>query len=79
LQRARPIPKIPPEYLILKNREAAAERRERDEIEMRQRRVDLKSEWERSTDKKIMLTNLNREVLKRMQTHEFALDERREK
>lgn len=77
--RARPIPKIPPDYLILKNREKEDAIRERQEIENRQNLMDMKSEWERFTDKRIMLTALNREVSKRMQTHEFGLEERRER
>lgn len=77
--RARPIPKVPPDYLILKNREKEDSIRERKELEMKQRLTDLKSEWERFTDKKIMLTTLNREVSKRIQTHDFGLEARRER
>ena len=79
LQKARPIPKVPPDQLILKNREKEDEIRSRQALTVNQRLCDLKSEWERWTDKKIMLTNINKEVSHRMQTHEFAIEERRER
>lgn len=40
---------------------------------------DLKNEWERTTDKKILLNNVRQEVGNRLKAQEFSIEERRER
>lgn len=40
---------------------------------------DLKTEWERNSDRRLMLKNINREVDNRLKINEFTVEDRRER
>ncbi|XP_076465086.1 cilia- and flagella-associated protein 53-like [Babylonia areolata] len=77
--RARPPNKRPPEYLILESRKKDDYLKEMENQKLYNELCDLKNEWERCTDKKIVLNNVRREVGKRLKDHEFSIEERRER
>ncbi|KAK7115865.1 cilia- and flagella-associated protein 53-like [Littorina saxatilis] len=77
--RAREPNKLPPEYLILESRKKEDALREMMKINLAQGFSDLKNEWERTTDKKILLNNVRQEVGNRLKAQEFSIEERRER
>ena len=79
LQKARPPNKRPPEYLILESRKKDDYLKSMQEQRAYNDMCDLKNEWERWTDKKIVLNNVRREVGHHLRNHEFSVEERRER
>jgi len=71
--------KRPPDYLILENRKKEDALKEAQRLHVVNDFNDLKNEWERWTDKKIVLNNVRREVSNRMKVHDFSIEERRER
>lgn len=77
--KARPPNKRPPDYLILERRRQEDTSRKMQEQTMYHELCDLKNEWERWTDKKILIGSVKREVDKRMRATAFDVEARREK
>ena len=69
--------KRPPDHLILENRRKEDKLREAQRLYVTNEFNDLKNEWERWTDKKIMLNNVKQEVSNRMKVFDRDIEERR--
>lgn len=77
--KAKPTSKRPVEHLILETRRKD-ELREQVIAETKyQKQCDLKSEWEKATDKRIKSNTIARRVEKLMQRGTFSLEDRRER
>lgn len=77
--KARPPNKVPPEYLILERRRQEDILKRNEEQTMYNKLCDLKNEWERWTDKKILIGNVKREVDRRVRGFAFDLEDRKDK
>ena len=79
MQRARPPNKRPPDYLILQRRKEEEQRQNALNMTDYNKTNDLKNEWERVTDRKIQSNTVQRRMKNMLQSHEFAVEARREK
>lgn len=77
--RAKPTSKRPVEHLILETRRKDELREQAIAETKYQKQCDLKSEWEKATDKRIKSNTISRRVEKLMQRGTFSLEDRREK
>lgn len=77
--RAKPTSKRPVEHLILETRRKDELREQAIAETKYQKSCDLKSEWEKATDKRIKSNTIARRVEKLMQRGTFSLEDRRER
>lgn len=77
--RAKPTSKRPVEHLILETRRKDELREQAIAETKYQKHCDLKSEWEKATDKRIKSNTIARRVEKLMQRGTFSLEDRRER
>lgn len=77
--RAKPASKRPVEHLILETRRKDELREQAIAETKYQKHCDLKSEWEKATDKRIKSNTIARRVEKLMQRGTFSLEDRRER
>lgn len=77
--RAKPTSKRPVEHLILETRRKDELREQAIAETKYQKSCDLKSEWEKATDKRIKSNTIVRRVEKLMQRGTFSLEDRRER
>ncbi|XP_031565537.1 cilia- and flagella-associated protein 53-like [Actinia tenebrosa] len=77
--RAKPTNKRPVEYLILEGRRRDELRDQAIAETKYQNQCDLKSEWEKATDKRIQRNTIVRRVDRLMQSETFNLEDRRER
>lgn len=77
--RAKPTSKKPVEHLILETRRKDELREQAIAETKYQKSCDLKSEWEKATDKRIKSNTIARRVEKLMQRGTFSLEDRRER
>ncbi|KAJ7385297.1 Cilia- and flagella-associated protein 53 [Desmophyllum pertusum] len=77
--KAKPTSKRPVEHLILETRRKDELREQAIAETKYQKQCDLKSEWEKATDKRIKSNTISRRVEKLMQRGTFSLEDRRER
>lgn len=77
--RAKPTSKRPVEHLILETRRKDELREQAIAETKYQKSCDLKSEWEKATDKRIKSNTIARRVEKLIQRGTFSLEDRRER
>lgn len=77
--RAKPTSKRPVEHLIFETRRKDELREQAIAETKYQKSCDLKSEWEKATDKRIKSNTIARRVEKLMQRGTFSLEDRRER
>ncbi|XP_073242311.1 cilia- and flagella-associated protein 53-like [Porites lutea] len=77
--KAKPTSKRPVEHLILETRRKDELREQAIAETKYQKQCDLKSEWEKATDKRIKSNTIARRVEKLMQRGTFSLEDRRER
>lgn len=77
--KAKPTSKRPVEHLILETRRKDELREQAIAETKYQKHCDLKSEWEKATDKRIKSNTITRRVEKLMQRGTFSLEDRRER
>jgi hypothetical protein len=75
----RPPQARPKEHLILERRKQEELREEANAVVSYNKQFDLKTTWERSTDKKIERNTVQRRVRDLLQQREYSLQERRDK
>ncbi len=75
---ARPTNKQPPEHLILDHRRQEDQRQKVEELTRSYKLCDLKNDWERCTDRKILNNTVKKRVRKMLNFHESSIQERRQ-
>ena len=79
LQRGKPTLSRPREYLILERRKQEEIREEANAMVNYNKQFDLKTTWERTTDKKIQRNTIQRRVESLLRQQQYSLEERRER
>lgn len=77
--RGKPPPLKPREHLILERRKQDELREEAAAIVNYNKKYDLKTTWERMTDKRIQRNTVKRKMEAILQKHTYSLEERRDK
>lgn len=77
--KAKPTSRRPVEHLILETRRKDELREQAIAETKYQKQCDLKSEWEKATDRRIKSNTIHRRVEKLMQRGTFSLEDRRER
>lgn len=77
--RGKPTLRRPREHLILERRKQEELREEANSMVHYNKQFDLKTSWERTTDKKIQLNTVQRRMEGLLQQQQYSLEERRDK
>lgn len=79
MKRGKPTLSRPREYLILERRKQEELREEANAMVNYNKQFDLKTSWERTTDKKIQRNTIQRRMEGLLRQQQYSLEERRDR